>query len=192
MKFTNKSPEEEEPEEEELERLKIVCDFFSNEYDAQRTRMKDMDERASKIILFVGILVGLLASFGSLLLKDVLRSSAFYNSYVNAFVSSLIFLVISIGLAMYAYKITKWTSAPNPDRLDEFIGDQVPLNEILKELSSGKYKSINKNNDKIMINAKLITISYMFFLLGLISLMILIISLFCTNPIFHTNSTLNS
>lgn len=184
MESENKELIESLKSKNNLDTLNCVYKMISKEYNLDRIMINNINDRASKIILFVGILVGLLTTFGSLLLTDISKNSIFYSFYVRAFILSILFLVVSIIWALYAYKIIEWTYAPVPKTLIQYLDGGESLNFILKKVINGKCKAITDNKSKFKSKIKFINISYFFFLLGLITLLIFIISLFCTNPIF--------
>ncbi len=56
---------------EEEERDQLLYELISNTYYSEISRFDEVDEKASKLVVFVGVLIGLVSSFGSLLLKDI-------------------------------------------------------------------------------------------------------------------------
>lgn len=178
-----------EEDEIELKRFQLIYDLISDEYNAQRARKVKIDERASQVIVFVGILTGILSSFGTMLVRDISKKSFYYDSYMFLFILSLIFLSISIIGAFYAYKIQKWKNVPVSSKVMEYAVTKKPSLNILQIVSDGRCQAINNNRAKIERNAKIISFCYLFFLLGLILLILFLIVLFTTNPIF--NSTIS-
>lgn len=169
--------------EEELERFQLIYELISEEYTSELTRKKDINEKANQIILFVGILIGLLSSFGLLLLKDISKTNAFYEVYILLFALSLIFLFLSIIGAIYIYSIKEWKTVPNSVRVLDYAKNMKSKLKILQIVSAGKTDAISSNSSKIDKNAKIITYCHVFLSLGLFILLLFIILLFSTNPI---------
>lgn len=155
-----------------LEMDKLCLELITDTYNSEKTRNNNIDEKASKIIVFVGILISLQSAFGSLLLKDI--KSDFYDIYVGIFLLGLLFLIISIIFSLNAYRIQKWKIVPKTSTIINYGEEKKDLQSTIRIISKERSDAVEENAEKMKNKVKSIKCGLFFFLLGIITTFILI------------------
>jgi hypothetical protein len=164
--------------DETLERDRFLFELITDTYNSEKTRNNNIDEKASKIIVFVGILISLQSAFGSILLKDV--NTPFYYIYVFFFLLGLIFLIISIICGIHAYRIQKWKDVPKTSAIINYGIEDRDISSVLKIIAKERSKAVEENAEKMKNKTNSIKLGFTFFLLGIITTFIFILVLLFT------------
>lgn len=152
----------------QLERDQLIFNLISERYASEENRLNIIDDKASKMIIFVGILISLQSAFGSLLLKDIPKTVELYNYYLASFILSITFLIAAIVCSLCAYKIRSWKIVPKTSTMIEYGKENKSKEDILRIISKER-SDAELNNDKIRDKVKFIKCGFIFLILGVIS-----------------------
>lgn len=167
-------------QKEDFERDKILFSLISETYNSEENRLNVIDDKSSKLIVFVGILISLQSSFGSFLLNDISKTAEFYNWYLLIFILSIILLIASIICGLYAYQIKSWKIAPKAATMIKYGKENKSKEDILRIVSQERSNAVEENAKKIKDKVKFIKYGFIFLLLGIICALIFIILLLYT------------
>lgn len=166
--------EPENSDAEEIERDKLLFDLITDTYNSEKARNNNIDEKASKIILFVGILISLQSAFGTLILKEF-QKSLFYYDYVIILGIGLIFFIVSILCGLNAYRIVSWKVVPKTTTMIKYGKEEkYDRRSILRIISKERSNAVEENKKKIKSKVQSIKLGFLFFLLGIIVTVIFI------------------
>lgn len=172
--------ESQEKEKEILERDQLLFELISDTYNAENSRLIDIDDKASKIVVFVGVLIGLLSSFGTLLLKDIPRTNEFYYYYLTIFILSLTILIGSIICGLLAYRMRKFKIVPNTNTMIKWGKENKDKIDIIRIISQERSKAVNENGEILKSKIKFIRLGYTLLIIGIIITLIFICFLLVT------------
>ena len=158
----------------EMERDQLLFELISDTYNSEKIRNINLDNKASKLIVFVGIIISLLSSFGSLLLKDIPRNDELYFVYLIIFILSLLVLISSIICGLRAYKIRKFKFVPVPDTMIKWGKENKNKIDILRIISKERSDAVKKNKVTLSNKTKHIKRGYYLLLIGIILSLIFI------------------
>jgi len=175
--------DEEEVYEEIVEdgRIQLCFDIIKDAYYFTFKNRDNLNEKASKIIVFSGIIVSLYSGLGGIILKDISKTDIIsinkYYLLLFILVAGLISLIISILLALVAFKPEAWLSVPSPSVfMEKYARSNKSKYEILGPLTSTMADTISKNDGKNIKKAKYIQYSLYPLVLGLVISVIFIIA----------------
>jgi hypothetical protein len=147
----------------------LIFDLIRKRFDNERERTNNLDGKAHNLVGYTSVVVGLLLGGGSLLSGgEIFKSSTFLSnsSFAVIYFIGVSLLLISIGFALTALKIRRWSVVPNVQTL---INDYTLLSysEVLQrnagEMAKAVVNSEEKNNNK----AKSVEWSWYFLIAGL-------------------------
>lgn len=169
---------------EEIERDQLLFELISDTYNSEKSRFNSIDDKSSKLIVFVGVLIGLLSSFGSLLLKDIPKTNEFYFWYLIIFISSIIILISSIICGVYAYKIREFKVVPVPDTMIKWGKQDKDKIDILRIISKERSNAVKENEETMGCKIKHLKRGYNLLIIGISVTLIFICFLLLTyNPV---------
>jgi hypothetical protein len=155
----------------DIKRDDLIFDLIKRRFDSEIERRNNLDGKASNLIGFISIVVGLLLSTGTIeiaTLKLELSLLVFYFVGIGL-------LLISIGLALCSFRVRSWIVVPNVQTLINKYTN-VDFGEVLKRIAGEMAKAViyseKQNDDK----AKLIEWSWYLLISGLTVMFIFIIS----------------
>lgn len=175
--------DKEKEKKEEFERDKLLFELISDTYNSESARFNIIDDKASKIVVFVGLLIGLLSSFGTLLIKDVSTANPFYYPYLACFITSVIFLISSVLCGLYAYWIRKFAVVPNVSTMIEYGKENKDQQDILRIISMERSKAVGENEENLKTKIIAIKIGYVLLVIGIIISIIFVFFILTTNTI---------
>lgn len=169
-------------DEEILERDELIFRLISDTYDSEKDRANNIDEKASKLIVFVGVLIGLLATFGSSFIHEIPKTNILYVWFHMDFIFCFIILTCSVICGLYAYWFRKFVAVPNPNTMIQYAMEDKKKIDIIRIISMERTKAIEIN--EITFRNKIIAIKLGFFLLviGIIGILSLICIIFSYTP----------
>jgi disulfide bond formation protein DsbB len=140
---------------QELGRAEMVYNIIKARYDLAWKNKCILDEKASRIIGFVGILITLYVGVSNFTLKNISKDDEI-NLYINIrpyyillfiFLLGVISLLCSLLIALRAYSIKKWLVNPNPNAFLNNYADCESKSEveILGTLSRTTANDIEQN-----------------------------------------------
>ena len=141
--------------ERNLDALETIYDAVINRYQFEVERIKHLDDKASNIIGFVGILASLISGFGIFQLRLPTNFAEIVEFVIFAF--SLGFLILSLIFGLRAYGTKKFTIIPNAYFLIGKYEDKEK-ERIIRDLCDNYAVSIEDNmnlNDKKVANIKI-------------------------------------
>ena len=143
------------------ETLELVYNEVKDALNTQLQSLDGLNTKASVIIGFVGVIIGI-----------SLNLYSYSNSYL--FGSSMTLFLTSIFFTLYAYKVESWRSDPGPRTLTEKYmreGDK----KVKKQLIDNFIQSFEDNKIKIEKKVSYINYSLIILFIGLIVLTLSII-----------------
>ena len=151
-------------------RDELIFDLIKRRFDGEIDRANKLDGKANNMVGFVSVVIGLTLGGGSALtggnlFKD-LSLLTNQNSTILYFVGITV-LLISIGCALIALKVRKWTVVPNVNTLIEKY-TKLDYSEVLKRNAGEMRHSITSSEKKNKNKAKFIDLSWYALLLGLV------------------------
>lgn len=167
---------------EEQERDKLLFELIKRRLDNEGQRTNDLDNKASNLIGFTSVVVGILLGAGTFKLSSLLSAPGLSVLY---FIGIGI-LLLSVVLALGGFKVRSWSDVPDvlyvikeytKLRYDEVL--QRNAGEMAKVVSDSE----NKNNRK----AHLINYSWYFLIAGLSLVFIFVIAFIAAGAGISTN-----
>jgi len=137
-----------------LDALETIYTEVIRRYQFEIDRIKHLDDKASNIIGFVGILTSLISGFGILQLKFPTNRVEIVE--FSMFVLSLVFLFLSLIFGLNAYATRKFTITPDAIFLVGKYEDKEKKH-IIRDLCDNYAVSIEDNrklNDRKVANIK--------------------------------------
>jgi hypothetical protein len=143
-------------------------------YDFTIKDMDSLDAKASNMITFVGIIVGIYSGFGKGFLDSIDKTKylydyiAYYNIALIILMIGLLVLLISIACALVAYKLYNITIVPYPPYFYEhyITNDAHTADNILDNLTVAFVSAFQLNNNKRGEKAFFISWSFITLLIG--------------------------
>ncbi len=103
---------------EQKERDLMIFDLVKRRYDSEWQRINNLDSKANNLIGFISVIVTLLLGAGTLQVQQLLSNS---NKWI--YITGIVFLLASIGAALWAFQIRRWKIVPHVDTLVPWPGD---------------------------------------------------------------------
>lgn len=137
----------------DTERLEFIYQYTLENYKSELNRIKILDDKASGIIGFGGIIVSLWAGLGSFLLKEVSRGTLTYRVGTIFFIEGITLLLFSISYALSAYKIKEFERPQIKVFIskakDEGKTKEQLLQALIQSLSNAAITNYERNNKKV-------------------------------------------
>lgn len=156
-------------EDTEIKRDDLIFDLIKRRFDSETDRLNNLDSKASGLVGFVSIVVSLVLGGGSLLtgaetfdLPILLSNDIFaYLHFIGA-----ASLLLSIGLALVALKVRRWTIVPDVKTLIEDYTTK-DYREVLQRTAGEMAKAVVQTQKQNNSKAKFIDWSWIFLMIGL-------------------------
>jgi hypothetical protein len=156
--MSNDTPQTDEKcDDETIAKDELILDLISRRNNAEFERNNILDNKASGIIGFAGIIIGLLGTLISFLLEKLQPGSSlfiYYNSFRVILLFGILCLTASIILCCYAYSIKVYTIVPETENLIEgYARDKTKtictvIRVVAQEISLGIKKNADINDEK--------------------------------------------
>ena len=104
------------------EKDEFIFNLISNRNNAEFERSNILDNKASGIIGFTGIIIGLLGSLISFLLEKISGNTPlffYYQSFRVVLLTGIVILFGSMFICLFAFSIRTYTIVPNTEHLIE-------------------------------------------------------------------------
>jgi len=151
------------------ERDRLLFDLLSNRNTAEFERSNILDSKASSMIGFAGIIIGLLATLISFIFDQLSLNSklfAYYSSYRVILLAGIIVLALSIISSLFAYFVKPYEIVPENNHLiEEYAKKDRDICTILRITAQGISDAINKN--KVIDDEKAKWVKYSLILFGI-------------------------
>ncbi len=162
----------------DAERDKLIFDLVTRRLDSEWQRINDLDTKATNLIGFISVVVGLLLGAGTFKLSTLSQNTPLSVVYFIG----VGLLLVSIGLALGGFKVRKWHDVPNTRYLiDNYTS--LPYDEVLKRNAGEMANVVTEmeitNNKK----ARLINTSWYLLISGLSVVFIFIILFILTGEV---------
>lgn len=159
--------------ESKTSRLQFCYDVIREAYNFTFQNRTNLDEKASKIIIFSGIIMSVYSGIGSLFLKDLAKTeSIVINKYIFLVIVlflGILSLFISIILALKAYKPEIWTNVPSAKPFHEkYVIDDKDKDFILGKLTASTVEAITFNETKLSDKVKYINNAFKALQIGIV------------------------
>ena len=167
------NPEEGMPviDTEIKERDRFIFDLVDKRNDAEFERSNLLDVKASSIIGFVGIIIGLLGTILAFVLDKIYinpKLFAYYSSYRVILFLGIVFLALAIFCSLMAYFIRQYTIVPDTKHLiEEYAMRDRDLLSILRIVAQERSDAILKNSVTVDDKSNWIKYSQILFGLGM-------------------------
>lgn len=157
----------------DTDKLQLCYDIINNAYKFTFENRTNLDEKASKIIIFSGIIMSVYSGIGGIFLRDISQTEVIninkYNLLLTILFLGVLSLIISIILALIAYKPEIWQNVPSAKAFHEkYVKEDADKEIILSKLASTTVKAIQDNEMKMNNKAKNIRRSYWALVIGII------------------------
>lgn len=163
---------------ENIESTKLIYNIVYERYQSEWQRTNQIENKATNIVGFVGIIFGLLSNTGVYLLQQRASAGSLYIYSLWFFVFSLIFFIITMFLSLSALYVTKWRRIPETKYLIENYAEKgVEIEETLKDLYLEYSDGVGKNVKKNDVKAKCLRYSFISFGMGILLTAFFVLSL---------------
>jgi hypothetical protein len=165
------------------DKRQLCFEVTKSVYDFTVTDIDGLDAKASNLITFVGVILGIYSGFGLSIISSVdktkflLGNVTYYNLSLFASIVSLALLLFSIYCALRAYKLYNITIVPQPTYFYEnyVVNDDCTKDMILDNLTAAYVSAFQSNDKKRGEKSFFISLSFMLLLLGSIAGVIFLI-----------------
>lgn len=155
-------------QEETEKRDYLIYELIIDRFRLEWQRTNDLDEKASGIIGFVGIIASLQALLGGFLLKEVPKTYEFYVPVCIFFILAIILLMCSLLCGLGAYDIKFFKVVPETRHLiEEYAKKDRSRITILRIYSQEFSKAVLINEVKNNNKAEFIKMGLVFAILGI-------------------------
>lgn len=153
---------------ETVERVQLIYNVVYEQFRIEWQLTGDLDQKASNIIGFVGIMVSLLLGLGTpRLMESVTSNNIYFNSNIF-FVLGIFSLLCSIFCSLIAYYTREWDIGLDTEYFIKEYGEKgIDSINILKNLSKKINKSLIDVKDKNDNKVKFINYSFIFLIIGI-------------------------
>ena len=135
-----------------------------------------MDQKANNTIGFSGIILSFVAAAGVYLIQYVPKTANYYSLFSYLFLFGVVFLVLSIFLALKASSVKYYKMFPEPDKFLKKT-ENLKKEDILDGLPKVYDAIITSNRAIINNNAKYISYSQIFLSVGLLLNVLFVMSM---------------
>lgn len=126
----------------------IIYDKILAKFNEEFRTGETLDDKASSLLAFSGIIAGIYASIGAFVMEN-LKGNEYYPVWSALFLISILIFVLSALFSMRAYQIRTWGAGPEVDKLYKLRNlDESRKRELLEELL-GKYREDANVNRKV-------------------------------------------
>ena len=133
----------------EKERDQLIFELIINRNNAEFQRSNNLDTKASHLIGFVGIIIGLLGTTISFIYDKIYTDPKvliYYQSYRLMLLIGIILLALSILSSLFAYFIKQYEIVPETHHLiEEYAKKDRDLLSILRIVAGEMSETIKKN-----------------------------------------------
>ena len=134
--------------EDSLERDILIYEIFFNAYNSEWQRFRDIDNKASNIVGFVGVIFGLMLVVATSSLKNTITCLEFIW-----FFCSTIFFLLTFVFSLYALYLRELEVLPGlngimPHYVEKYIDREYILSRLTRKLANAIKHNHNKINDK--------------------------------------------
>ena len=161
----------------EKDRDDLIFKLIQKRFDNEWQRLKDLDNKASNMIGFVSIAVGILLGAGTISFTNILQISPIASIF---FFLGTGLLIGSIIFSLMGFKIRGWDDVPNVGYLIEKYTSKS-YREVLRRVAGEMKKVIVEMEIKLNDKAKSIDIAWHFLISGFLFVFIFVIILVISN-----------
>jgi MFS family permease len=152
------------------DRDELIFELIKRRLDDESARTDNLDGKASNLIGFVSVVVGLLLGTGTFTLPVIADNF----SYSIPYFGSIVLLLVSIVIGLFAFRVRQWIVVPDVNYLLEEYTSK-PFSEVLKpnavEMANAVSDAEKKNGSK----ADLINWSWYFLIAGLALMLVFLL-----------------
>ena len=152
----------------------FIFERVKERYEFENERFLGMENKASSLIGWAGLFLSIMIAGGSTIFLKTGETIKVSENEMYLLAATLIMLVISMAMSLWAYRIGVYTVVPDPKALIENYGTQ-PKGDTLSTVATEMAKAIKSNSSIIDSKANLISASWILLLSGLIGSVIFII-----------------
>lgn len=164
-----------------IKRDRFIFDLIEKRAESEQERSIILDNKASNIIGYVGLIVGLLVTVISFIFGDLSENEVlikYYSSYRILLLFGILFLLGSIVASINAYFVREYQIVPATKALIENYAKQDrDITTILRLVSQEMSDVLNDNKQIIDEKAKSIKISLTLFAIGMGLIVLFVIGL---------------
>lgn len=164
-----------------LQRDHFIFKLIEKRTDSEQERSNKLDIKASSIIGYVGLIIGLLVTVISFILGDMSTNEVlvkYYSSYRMMLLFGILFLLGSIIASIHAYFVREYQIVPSTKALIEnYAKKDQDIITILRLVSQEMSDVLYDNKQIIDAKAKSIKISLTLFTVGIGLIVLFVIGL---------------
>ncbi|MDR2967537.1 MAG: hypothetical protein LBU74_06275 [Methanobacteriaceae archaeon] len=161
----------------DLDREKLLLNLIRSKYHNEEKRFLGLDNKSSNLIAFLGVMLTIQASIGSLILVNMKTLSYIEFIYIF-FTLALLCYGVSIFCFIKSYNLKTFRSALDVNELiDEYGVNEFPQETIVIESADNFRNTINYNETVMNIKIDSIKKGFWFLKLGMVFTLIFIMIL---------------
>lgn len=155
-------------EKEKIQRDRLIFNLIEKRVESEQERSNILDSKASNIIGYVGLIIGLLVTVISFIFGDLSQNEEiikYYSSYRIILLFGILFLLGSIVVSIHAYFVREYQIVPSTKALIEnYAKEDRDITTILRLVSQEMSDVLYDNKKIIDDKAKSIKMSLTFLL----------------------------
>ncbi|WP_048151767.1 hypothetical protein [Methanolacinia paynteri] len=160
----------------------FIFDMIYQKQIREFKRIDSLDDKASKTILFVGIILGLASTLIGCILKDSNEQSDLYILFLNSkllLILGILSLGASILCSVLAFSIRTYQDVPNTQYLISkyALDDTITFGTVFKNIGTEISETIEENSKTLEEKARFVKYSLRFFGLGMIFVVLFVCDL---------------
>ena len=160
-----------------LAKEKILLELMKFGYVNEQNRGFALDNKASSLIAFLGVMLTLQATIFTPTILEYLDLE-YIEFAIFFFLASLVFYIVSILFFINSYRLKKFLSAPNPNKLIKYGYDNEIDEEFIAIEVTGNLKNCIANNmDVFDEKCSSMNAGFIFLIIGIIFSVIFIYAL---------------
>ncbi|MGV8087662.1 MAG: hypothetical protein ACP5NU_01210 [Methanomicrobiales archaeon] len=164
-----------------IQRDRFIFDLIEKRAESEKERSNILDSKASNIIGYVGLIIGLLVTVISFIFGDLAKNEViikYYSSYRILLLFGIIFLLGSIIASIHAYFVREYQIVPSTKTLIEnYAKEDRDITTTLRRVSQEMSDVLYDNKQIIDEKAKSIKISLTLFAIGIGLIVLFVIGL---------------
>ena len=164
------------------EKDKFIFDMIYQRHIREFERLDSLDEKASKTILFVGIILGLVSTLVGIFMQDLGVQEDAYIVFMNSrllLILGILLFAASIICSIKAYYVKTLDDVPETSHLiSEYAKDEsISCNSLLRTIGTEISNSIEDNVKIIDEKAQFVKYSLILFGIGMILVVLFVCGL---------------
>lgn len=149
--------------------VELIFSEIKDRLKTQKESVAQLENKSSRIIGFVGLVIGLGITLIQLSIKDELFKSLTNQQILIEFIfyaAGIVILLFSITFAFWAFRVESYRADPDPLKLvEKYL--YFPHEKLLNQLNENFLECFAHNQKILLRKSKYVRLSLLFFLIGL-------------------------